>query len=62
MIGTASPTSVTGRACAGCTVEVFTADGGAGAFGEGKTFAGSAVATAAGTFTVHGQPVGRRTS
>ena len=33
--------SVTGTACANCTVEVFVADRGAGANGSGKTFLGS---------------------
>ena len=51
VIATASATTVTGRACANCTVEIFAADGGANAFGEGQTFVGSAVASAAGTFT-----------
>ena len=40
VIGSASPTSVTGRACASCTVEVFTADGGANAFGDGQHLRG----------------------
>jgi CSLREA domain-containing protein len=41
-----------GTACAGCTVEVFVADGGAGKYGQGKTFVGSAVAAGDGTFVV----------
>jgi CSLREA domain-containing protein len=52
VIGTATTLSVTGTACGGCTVEVFLADGGAGAYGEGKTFVGSATASGAGTFSV----------
>jgi CSLREA domain-containing protein len=52
VIGTATTLSVTGRACGGCTVEVFLADGGAGAYGEGKTFVGSATASGAGIFSV----------
>jgi CSLREA domain-containing protein len=52
------PAVVKGTACAGCTVEVFQADSGAGAYGEGKSFVGSAVAGADGAFTVRGM-VGR---
>ena len=52
VIGSATTSVVTGRACASCTVEIFAADGGTNAFGEGITFAGSAAATAAGTFSV----------
>jgi hypothetical protein len=43
----ATPTTVTGSACAGCTVEVFLADGGANpanAYGEGRTFLAGGVA------------------
>lgn len=42
-----------GTACAGCTVEVFLADGGEGASGEGKTFAGAATAAGDGTFVAN---------
>ncbi len=41
-----------GDACPGCTVEVFLADAGKGAFGEGMTFVGSANADASGHFSV----------
>jgi CSLREA domain-containing protein len=61
LIGSASPSSVTGTACAGCTVEVFIADSngpgtaggpGAGAYGEGKTYLGSATADSSGNFSL----------
>ncbi len=45
-ISSATTTTVTGQACAGCTVEVFLADGGDNEFGQGRTFVGSAVAVA----------------
>ena len=48
----ATSQQATGTACANCTVEVFLADGGAGAYGEGKTFVGSSVAGADGRFVV----------
>ena len=65
-LSSASPSTVTGRACAGCTVEVFLADGGDNEYGQGRTFVGSAVATpdltgaAVGSFTatVSGLAVG----
>ncbi len=41
-----------GDACPGCTVEVFIADSGKGAFGEGMTFVGSGNADASGHFSV----------
>lgn len=50
-IASATPTTATGRACASCTVEVFLSDGGGGAFGDGRTFVGSATASAAGAWT-----------
>jgi hypothetical protein len=50
-IQTATTSSVTGTACGGCTVEIFVADAGAGAHGEGKTFVGSATAGTSGAFT-----------
>ena len=43
---------VSGTACVTCTVEIFRAAGGAGAYGQGQSFAGSAVAGAGGTFSV----------
>lgn len=48
----ATMAEVSGTACGGCTVEVFVADGGADAHGEGKTFAGAATAAGDGTFVV----------
>ena len=50
-LSSATTVSVVGRACASCAVEIFRADGATGGFGSGRTFAGSATATAAGTFT-----------
>jgi len=47
----ATTTQVTGTTCANCTVEIFIADSGAGAYGEGKTFIGSVKATDSGAFT-----------
>ncbi len=58
-ISDASPTSVRGTACAGCTVEVFIADStgpgsqsgpSGGAYGEGKTYLASATADGSGNF------------
>jgi hypothetical protein len=46
----ASPEKVSGTACGGCKVEVFLADAGAGEYGEGKTFVGSATANSGGGF------------
>jgi CSLREA domain-containing protein len=43
---------VSGAACVTCKVEIFRAAGGAGAYGPGQSFAGSAVAGAGGTFSV----------
>ncbi len=45
-LSTASPTAVTGRACSGCTIEVFLADGADNEYGQGRTFVGSAVVVA----------------
>lgn len=45
-----TPTTARGTACAECAVEVFVADGGAGDYGEGETFAGSTIAGADGSF------------
>jgi CSLREA domain-containing protein len=47
----ATPLEVSGTACGGCTVEVFVADSGQNANGEGKTFVGSAVAGTNGSFS-----------
>jgi CSLREA domain-containing protein len=47
----ATPLQVSGTACAGCTVEIFVADSGASAYGEGKVFVGSATANSSGAFT-----------
>ena len=52
VIEVASPSQVTGTACANCTVEIFLADSGAGAYGEGRTFVGTGVAAADGKFMV----------
>lgn len=52
VISTATTRTVSGTACAGCTVEVFLADSAAGAYGEGRTFIGTGVATGSGTFSV----------
>jgi hypothetical protein len=43
---------VSGTACPTCTVEVFRAAGGSGAYGQGQAFAGSALAGAGGVFSV----------
>jgi CSLREA domain-containing protein len=51
VLKTVRTTSVAGTACAGCTVELFLADGAAGAYGEGRTFLTSATAGSAGAFT-----------
>jgi hypothetical protein len=53
VLQTASTQQVTGTACGGCTVEIFIADNGANAYGEGKTFVGSAVASSNGIFKVN---------
>ena len=50
ILQSASPSYVSGTACPGCTVEVFLADSGDGAYGEGQTFLGSTVADGAGNF------------
>ncbi|HSH81416.1 MAG TPA: CSLREA domain-containing protein [Herpetosiphonaceae bacterium] len=52
VITSRSSSTVAGTACAGCTVEVFQADAGSGAYGEGKTFLGSGKALSNGTFSV----------
>ncbi|HSH81417.1 MAG TPA: Ig-like domain-containing protein [Herpetosiphonaceae bacterium] len=52
VITSADTDTVAGTACGGCTVEVFLAEGGSGAHGEGKTLLGSAKALSNGTFRV----------
>jgi CSLREA domain-containing protein len=47
----ATPSGVSGRACASCTVEVFLSDAGADQFGDGRAYAGTATAAADGSFT-----------
>ena len=49
---TATTQQVTGTVCGGCMVEVFLADRGVGAHGQGKSFVGSAVANTDGSFAV----------
>jgi hypothetical protein len=51
VLDSATTAQVTGTACAGCVVEVYLSDSGAGAYGEGQTFAGSATADGSGNFT-----------
>jgi PKD repeat protein len=48
----ATPQEVRGDACAGCTVEVFLADGNGQAHGQGRTFLGDDVAGSNGRFSV----------
>ncbi len=52
VLQSANVNTADGDACPGCTVEVFIADAGKGAFGEGMTFAGSGSADASGHFSV----------
>jgi CSLREA domain-containing protein len=52
VLSSASPQQVSGTVCANCIVEVYIADRGAGLYGQGKTFIGSAVANGSGNFTV----------
>lgn len=52
VLARATTTQVTGSACAGCRVEIFMADRGAGSYGEGKTFIGAATASGDGSFIV----------
>ena len=47
----ATTSTVAGRACGSCTVEIFVSDSGANQFGEGEAFVGSAVAATSGLFT-----------
>jgi CSLREA domain-containing protein len=61
VIDRASPTLVSGTACAGCTVELFLADSGdpgAGPYGEGKVFLTSTTADSSGAFSVATSAVG----
>jgi CSLREA domain-containing protein len=60
VIISATVASVSGTACAGCTVEVFIADADPSGYGQGKTFAGSVTADGTGNFdvAVHGVGVG----
>jgi CSLREA domain-containing protein len=51
-ISSATLSSVSGAACASCTIEVFIADGGIGAAGEGQTLVGSGSANASGAFEI----------
>ena len=48
----ATTASVSGTACADCTVEVFVADAEPSGHGEGRTFAGSGAADGSGNFNV----------
>jgi hypothetical protein len=52
LIASATQSLVAGTACLTCTVEVFRASGSAGAYGQGQTFAGSALVGANGAFSV----------
>jgi len=52
VISSVTAESVTGTACAGCTVEVFIADPDPSGHGEGKTFVGSGRADGTGNFNV----------
>jgi hypothetical protein len=53
----ATTVEVKGTACVTCTVEIFLADGGEGAYGEGKTFVGAAAVGSDGKFTTPVQGV-----
>ena len=52
VIISATTASVSGTACADCTVEVFVADADPSDYGEGQTFMGSGAADGAGDFNV----------
>ncbi|HJZ47164.1 MAG TPA: CSLREA domain-containing protein [Roseiflexaceae bacterium] len=52
LLVSATPYLVRGTACVTCTVEVFRASSGGGAYGQGQTFVGSASAGPDGTFAV----------
>jgi len=51
VLTSATTTKVAGTACGGCTVEVFKADSGSNAYGEGRTYVGGATARGDGSFT-----------
>jgi trimeric autotransporter adhesin len=51
VIARATPTLVTGSACAGCTVEIFIADSDPSGYGEGRTYVGFATAGSGGAFS-----------
>jgi hypothetical protein len=52
LLHSATPAEVVGSACVSCIVEIYVADEKNLGFGEGKTFVGSGVAGADGTFTI----------
>lgn len=58
VLQSANVNTAEGNACPGCTVEVFLADAGKGAFGEGVTFVGSANTDSSGFFSVPMSGVG----
>jgi CSLREA domain-containing protein len=51
-ITSAGTTSVSGTACAGCTVELFVSDQDPSGHGEGRTYIDTAVADASGNFSI----------
>ena len=51
VLGEATATSITAATCAGCTVELFVADGPVGDHGSGRTYLASEVADAGGNAT-----------
>lgn len=53
VLTSATPQQVSGTVCPGCTVEVYIASLGAGKYGQGQTFVGSAVADGSGNFTAN---------
>jgi CSLREA domain-containing protein len=52
VIGKATPYEITGTTCVTCSVEMFRAAGGTGAYGQGQLFLGAAQAGSNGAFTV----------
>jgi parallel beta-helix repeat protein len=48
----ATTLQITGTACANCIIEIFLADAGANAYGEGRTLVGTGIAAGDGTFTI----------
>ncbi len=52
VLQSANVNTAEGDACPGCTVEIFIADSGKGAFGEGMNFAGSGNADPSGHFSI----------